>query len=94
MAGAGVDSAPGLHVVQRIVSVGQVSPPGFWYDQDEHEWVMLLLGSAQLEFEDGARVELEAGDSLLIPAHRLHRVSRTSVEPVAVWLAVFCAAAD
>lgn len=25
--------------IERIVSHGHASPEGFWYDQDDHEWV-------------------------------------------------------
>ena len=75
--------------VERVVSSGQVSPPGFWYDQDEDEWVALLQGRAELEYEDGGRVSLTRGDWLLIPARRRHRVVFTSKEPLCVWLAVF-----
>jgi hypothetical protein len=32
--------------VERIVSLGQVSPPGFWYDQAEGEWVLVLASAA------------------------------------------------
>ena len=39
-------SRPGLRV-ERIVSLGQASPPGFWYDQEEGEWVLLLAGAAR-----------------------------------------------
>ena len=44
-------SRPGLKI-QRIVSHGQVSPPEFWYDQAWNEWVIVLKGSASLQFED------------------------------------------
>jgi len=74
--------------VERIVSRGQRSPDGFWYDQDEHEWVTVLQGAARLRFEDGER-ELRAGDALLIEAHRRHRVEWTDPDRVTVWLAVF-----
>ncbi|WP_232530152.1 hypothetical protein [Rosistilla oblonga] len=30
--------------IERIVSTGQFTKPGFWYDQDEHEWVVVLKG--------------------------------------------------
>jgi hypothetical protein len=43
-------SRPGIRI-ERIVSLGEASPPGFWYDQDEGEWVLLLSGSARLRFE-------------------------------------------
>ena len=74
--------------VERIVSCGHVSPEGFWYDQDEWEWVAVTQGSAELEFQDSRR-SLSAGDWILIPAHERHRVAYTSTEPPCVWLAVF-----
>jgi cupin 2 domain-containing protein len=75
--------------IERVVSWGQVSPPGFWYDQDEDEWVALLEGRAELEYESGGRTSLSKGDWLLIPAGRRHRVAFTSKDPACVWLAVF-----
>ncbi len=60
--------------IERIVSTGQSSPDGFWYDQNEHEWVTLLSGAATLEFEDRS-VGLRPGDQWLIPAHCKHRVA-------------------
>lgn len=76
--------------IERIVSHGQASPAGFWYDQTEHEWVMVMQGAARLLFEgDAAPVELRAGDSLEIPAHRRHRVEWTTPDEQTVWLAVF-----
>ena len=74
--------------VERIVSCGQASPEGFWYDQDRAEWVTLLQGAAGLEFADGRRMELRAGDHVTIAAHQRHRVAWTSREPPAVWVAV------
>jgi len=76
--------------VERIVSTGQASPPGFWYDQDEAEFVALLTGGAGLRFadEDEPRA-LKPGDWLLIPARRKHRVEWTDAAPPTVWLAVF-----
>lgn len=78
---------PGVRL-ERIVSDGQVSPPGFWYEQAEDEWLLLLAGSAALEYADGVRVELAVGDALLIPAGQRHRVAFTAARTV--WLAVFC----
>jgi cupin 2 domain-containing protein len=76
--------------VERIVSFGQGSPDGFWYDQPENEWVLLLEGSAQLRFED--RVEdLAPGDYLNIPARTRHRVEKTDEKIRTVWLAIFYA---
>jgi len=72
--------------IERILSYGQSSPVGFWYDQERYEFVVLLKGEASLEFEDG-EVKLCEGDYLVIPPHLKHRVSFTS-KP-AVWLAIF-----
>jgi len=74
--------------IERIVSTGQSSPPDFWYDQDENEFVVVLQGSAVLEFASGERV-LTSGSYLLIPAHQKHRVKSTSRSEPTVWLAVF-----
>jgi cupin 2 domain-containing protein len=76
--------------VERIVSHGQASPPGFWYDQDEHEWVMLLEGEATLRFEQGEQsLQLVPGMHVRIPAHARHRVDWTTPAMRTVWLAVF-----
>lgn len=72
--------------VERIVSHSHSSPAGFWYDQADEEWVIVLSGSATLEFAGGERVELNTGDFLTIPRHVKHRVARTSEETI--WLAV------
>ena len=75
--------------IERIVSEGQKSPEGFWYDQNEHEWVIVLSGLAAVEFEgEPEPVELDPGDYLHIPAHRRHRVAWTSPDVQTVWLAV------
>ena len=79
---------PGLSI-ERIVSTGQASPPGFWYDQPEDEWVVLLSGAAGLRFESEAEVrKLKSGDWLHIPAHVRHRVEWTDAAQPSVWLAV------
>jgi cupin 2 domain-containing protein len=80
-------SRPGVRI-ERIVSNGQVSPDGFYYDQDETEWVALLSGHARLHFADEAiERELKPGDYLTIAPHRRHRVTFTA--PATVWLAVW-----
>ncbi len=74
--------------IERIVSRGHCSPPGFWYDQDWDEWVLLLAGNAGLAFENGDSVELIPGDHVLIPAHVKHRVAWTAADAETIWLAV------
>lgn len=74
--------------IERIVSTGQASPPGFWYDQDWTEWVVLLAGSAGLLIEgEGAPRVLGPGDYLEIPPHARHRVEWTDADQPTVWLA-------
>lgn len=83
--------------IERIIStasaesfggqVGQTSPEGFFYDQEENEFVIVLKGKAVISFEDGTKVELNEGDFLNIKKHLKHRVDFTS-NPT-VWLAVF-----
>lgn len=75
--------------LEHIVSDGQASPPGFWYDQPEHEWVLLVSGSAGLTFADReGTVVLKPGDHLLIPAGTRHRVEWTDPQEKTVWLAL------
>ena len=75
--------------IERIVSRAYASPPGFWYDQEFAEWVVVLAGSAGIEFagEKEPRT-LAAGDYLGIPAHVRHRIAWTAVDRETVWLAV------
>ena len=72
--------------IERIVSTGQTSG---WYDQEEAEFVLLLQGKAEIEFENKPAVSMCKGDMLIIGPHERHRVSRTSSEPPCVWLCVF-----
>ncbi len=74
--------------IERIISTGQISPPGFWYRQEKDEWVILLQGQASLSYEDGEEVKLIAGDYLYLPAGLAHRVEKTSQNPPCIWLAV------
>lgn len=81
-------SRPGLRI-ERIVSTGQSSPPDFWYDQPDGEWVLLVQGEAWLAFADEpAARRLRPGDFIDIAAHRRHRVEWTQAEPPTVWLAI------
>jgi cupin 2 domain-containing protein len=79
----------GLVRIERITSWGQASPPGFWYEQPQREWVLLVAGRAGLEIEGVERaVELSPGDWLDIPALRRHRVLWTARGEPTVWLAL------
>ena len=73
--------------IERIVSHGHSSPEGFWYDQAQHEFVVLLQGAARLRFED-REIEMQPGSFIDIPAHQRHRVEWTSPDEPTIWLAV------
>ena len=79
-------SNPGCRI-ERIVSYGQSSPEGFWYDQAWDEWVLLLRGSADIDLVERT-VALTPGDHLLIPAGQKHRVTRTAPDQATIWLAI------
>lgn len=72
--------------IERIVSKGHTSSD--WYDQDQNEWVMVVQGSATIEYDDGAKFDMEAGSYLNIPAHQRHKVTRTDASIETIWLAI------
>jgi cupin 2 domain-containing protein len=75
--------------VERIVTFGQCSAEGFWYDQDQDEWVLLLRGHARLEIEGIPEpVELNPGDYINLSAHTRHRVAWTTPDEPTIWLAI------
>lgn len=75
--------------IERIVSTGQATLEGQWYDQDSDEFVLVVDGAARLRIEgEQADRALCEGDWILLPAHCRHRVTWTRAEPPTVWLAI------
>lgn len=75
--------------IERIVSHGQATPEGEWYDQEWDEWVLVIAGRAGLILEGETEpLELGAGDHLHLPARCRHRVAWTAPDGPTVWLAV------
>ena len=75
--------------IERILSGGQKTPDGQWYNQRQNEFVILMSGRAVLLFkENNCRYELREGDYINIPAGVMHRVEWTDVNKITVWLAV------
>lgn len=75
--------------IERIVSAGQATPPGEWYDQLWSEWVLLVSGGATVLFDsDATPIILKPGDHVTIPAGCRHRVERTDPSQKTIWLAV------
>ena len=76
--------------IERIVSHGHASPEDFWYDQDQHEFVLVVSGSAALQIEGEPEPRtLAPGDYLNLPAHQKHRVHATDASQPTIWLAIF-----
>ncbi len=66
-----------------------MSPEDFWYDQEQHEWVVVLKGAAKLRFDgDDEPLEMKPGDFINIPPHKRQRVEWTTPDEPIVWLAV------
>lgn len=87
--------ARGGVTIQRIVSHGQATPDGEWYDQDTDEWVVVLRGAAGLEIEGESAIrELGTGDFVFLPARERHRVAWTSRDELTIWLAIHITLAD
>ena len=81
--------------LERIISSGQATSPGQWYDQPTDEWVILLKGSAGLLFEGQKEMlVLHPGDYVHILAHQRHRVEWTDGEQKTVWLALHYSGSD
>ena len=51
---------------------GLGKPTGWHYHVCEHQFVYMLKGWVDLEFEDGTKVRLMPGDSLMIPGGMRH----------------------
>ena len=81
-------TTPGARLI-RIVSTGQATPVGDWYDQDDNEWVVVLRGRAGLRIdgEDDIRI-LSEGDYVDLPTGLRHRVEWTDADEPTVWLAL------
>ena len=69
-------------VVEQILS-GAIVPVD--YDETDDELALVLAGAAVLDV-DGERVELNASEWILLPAHTPHRLVHT--EPGTSWLTV------
>ena len=78
---------PGFKL-ERIVSRGNTTPEGEWYNQDRDEWVFVVLGRATLTFNDADPVQLNPGDYVQIPARCRHRVEWTNPQCETVWLSL------
>ena len=76
--------------IERIISKGQSSPPNFWYDQNENEFVIVVKGRAKLHFMGEEKpILISKGEYTIIPPHVKHRVEWSDPGTETIWLAVF-----
>lgn len=76
--------------IERILSRGHKSADGFWYEQDQDEFVVLISGEAKIRFEaPDETISLKSGDYLTIKKYQRHRVEFTTPTQDCIWLAVF-----
>ena len=59
---------------------GLGEPTGWHYHVCEHQFVYMLKGWVDLEFENGTKVRLMPGDSLMIPGGMRHNETATADE--------------
>ena len=59
-------------------SKGMSEPTGWHYHECDGQFIYMLEGWVDLEFEDGRTIRVEKGDSLFIPGYLRHNEIRTS----------------
>ncbi len=76
----GVTDATGGRMRAQVTSAdkGLSEPTGWHYHVCEMQFVDMLEGWVDLEFEDGRKVRCEAGDSVMIPGGEKHQEIATS----------------
>jgi len=76
----GVSAGTGGRMRAQVTSSdgGLTEPTGWHYHECEMQFVYMIEGWLDLEFEDGRKVRFEAGDSVMIPGGERHQETATS----------------
>ena len=75
------DASAGTMRAQVMSSTQGLSRPTGWhYHECDGQFIYILKGWVELEFEDGRTLKVEEGDSLFIPGYLRHNETRTSDE--------------
>lgn len=76
----GVQAATGGALRAQVMEAitGMTEPTGWHSHQCEAQFIYILKGWLELEFEDGTRTRSVAGDALLIPGGMKHNETATS----------------
>jgi quercetin dioxygenase-like cupin family protein len=78
----GVTAASNGRMRAQVTSAtqGMGRPTGWHYHLCDQQFVYMLKGWVDLEFEDGRKIRLQAGDSLMIPGGTRHNETGTADE--------------
>jgi uncharacterized RmlC-like cupin family protein len=71
-------SAGALRAQVMSSSQGMSRPTGWHYHECDGQFIYMIKGWVDLEFEDGKTIRVEEGDSLFIPGYLRHNEIRTS----------------
>ena len=71
-------SAGALRAQVMSSSQGLSRPTGWHYHECDGQFIYMIKGWVDLEFEDGKTIRVEEGDSLFIPGYLRHNEIRTS----------------
>ena len=76
----GVAEASGGNMRAQLMKAtqGLSRPTGWHYHECDGQFIYILKGWVDLEFEDGRTIRVEEGDSLFIPGYLRHNEIRTS----------------
>jgi mannose-6-phosphate isomerase-like protein (cupin superfamily) len=67
---------------------GLTQPTGWHYHNCDGQFVYVMSGWIRMEFDDGANITLNSGDSMFIPGGCVHQEAQTSDEFEALELSV------
>ena len=73
-------SAGRLRAQVMSSSKGMSRPTGWHYHECDGQFIYIMKGWVELQFEDGRTIKVEEGDSLFIPGYLRHNETRTSDE--------------
>ena len=71
-------SAGTMRAQVMMSSQGMSRPTGWHYHECDGQFIYILKGWVDLEFEDGRTIRIDEGDSLFIPGYLRHNEIRTS----------------
>lgn len=74
--------------VQRVVAQGQASNPGVYCPQPDNDFLIMLKGQMDLDYEQSSKVSLRPEDFIVTTEGQTNRIDSTSRNEDSVWLKV------